>query len=81
MFDFAETVYGKSQKGWYDSSAFLTPEEYKSCIFAAQEKIGDVGMISNIIENHDEPRESATISFRKISATNQKSFWRECILC
>ena len=56
MFDFAETVYGKSPKGWYDSSAFLTPEEYKSCIFAAQEKIGDVGMISNIIENHDEPR-------------------------
>ena len=56
MFDFAETVYGKSQKGWYVSSAFLTPEEYKSCIFAAQEKIGDVGMISNIIENHDEPR-------------------------
>lgn len=56
MFDFTETVYGKSEKGWYDSKPYLTPEEYKSCIFSAQKKIGDVGMISNIIENHDEPR-------------------------
>lgn len=56
MFDFAETVYGKSGKGWYDSKAYLTPEEYKACIFGTQEKIGDIGMISNIIENHDEPR-------------------------
>lgn len=56
MFDFAGTVYGKSGKGWYDSKAYLTPEEYKSCIFDTQEKIGDIGMISNIIENHDEPR-------------------------
>ena len=56
MFDFAETVYGKSEKGWHDSKPYLTPEEYKSCIFSAQEKIGDIGMISNIIENHDEPR-------------------------
>ena len=56
MFDFAETVYGKSDRGWYDSSAYLNPEEYKSCIFSTQKKIGDTGMISNIIENHDEPR-------------------------
>ena len=56
MFDFAETVYGKSDRGWYDSRAYLDPEEYKSCIFSTQKKIGDTGMISNIIENHDEPR-------------------------
>ena len=56
MFDFAETVYGKSDRGWYDSRAHLNPEEYKSCIFSTQKKIGDTGMISNIIENHDEPR-------------------------
>ena len=55
MFDFAETVYGKSDRGWYDSRAYLNPEEYKSC-FSTQKKIGDTGMISNIIENHDEPR-------------------------
>ena len=56
MFDFAETVYGKSDRGWYDSRVYLDPEEYKSCIFSTQKKIGDTGMISNIIENHDEPR-------------------------
>lgn len=56
MFDFSETIYGKSEKGWYDCKTFLTPEEYKSCIFDAQRKNADIGMMSNIIENHDEPR-------------------------
>lgn len=56
MFDFCETCYGKSAKGWYDSRKYLDPEEYKSCIFQAQKKINGIGMISNIIENHDEPR-------------------------
>ncbi len=56
MFDFGGTVFGKSDKGWYDSKTHLTPDEYKSCIFSAQERIGDIGMLSNIIENHDEPR-------------------------
>lgn len=56
MFDFSETCFGKSEKGWYDCKPFLTPEEYKSCIFETQRRVGDVGMISNIIENHDEPR-------------------------
>src|SRR5699024_6461064 len=41
---------------WYASKPYLTPEEYKTCIFKTQKKIGDIGMISNIIENHDEPR-------------------------
>ena len=56
MFDFAETVYGKSDRGCYYSRAYLNQVEYKSCIFSTQKKIGDTGMISNIIENHDEPR-------------------------
>lgn len=56
MFDFSGTIYGKSDKGWYDSKKYLTPEEYKASIFSAQERVGDVGMLSNIIENHDEPR-------------------------
>lgn len=56
MFDFSETIYGKSEKGWYDREKYLTPDEYKSCIFSAQERVGDIGMLSNIIENHDEPR-------------------------
>ena len=56
MFDFYETCYGKSEKGAYDSERYLTPEEYKHCIFRTQNRVGDLGMVSNIIENHDEPR-------------------------
>ncbi|MDO5423123.1 MAG: alpha-glucosidase [Eubacteriales bacterium] len=56
MFDFCETSFGKSAKGAYASQQHLTPEEYKACIFKTQKRIGDIGMISNIIENHDEPR-------------------------
>ncbi|MDE6025384.1 MAG: alpha-glucosidase [Lachnospiraceae bacterium] len=55
MFDFSETVFGKSEKGWYDA-AQITPDDYKNCCFNAQEKVGDIGFLSNIIENHDEPR-------------------------
>ena len=56
MFDFEETCCGKSEDGWYASKYVLTPEDYKKCIFHTQQKIGETGLISNIIENHDEPR-------------------------
>ena len=56
MFDFNSHVFGKSLEGWYASQRYLTPDEYKHCIFETQKKIGDMGMVSNIIENHDEPR-------------------------
>lgn len=55
MFDFKTTIFGKSPKGWYDAET-ITPEDYKDCCFRAQEEIGDRGFLSNIIENHDEPR-------------------------
>ncbi len=55
MFDFNETICGSSEKGWYDARQ-ITPEEYKTCCFQAQAKIGTIGFLSNIIENHDEPR-------------------------
>ena len=55
MFDFNETIFGSSEKGWYDQTP-ITPNDYRSCCFASQKKIGDIGMLSNIIENHDEPR-------------------------
>ena len=55
IFDFSTTSYGKSDKGWYDCRR-ITPDEYKECYFQSQEKIGDMGFYSNIIENHDEPR-------------------------
>ncbi|MCI7814178.1 MAG: alpha-glucosidase [Lachnospiraceae bacterium] len=55
MFDFNETIWGMSDKGWYDQPR-ITPDDYKRCCFETQRKIGEVGFISNIIENHDEPR-------------------------
>ena len=55
MFDFNEAIFGGSEKGWYDQTP-ITPNDYRSCCFASQKKIGDIGMLSNIIENHDEPR-------------------------
>ena len=55
MFDFSANVFGGSAKGWYDHTA-IAPEDYKRCVFAAQKRIGDIGFLSNIIENHDEPR-------------------------
>ena len=55
MFAFNETIFGGSEKGWYDYTP-ITPNDYRSCCFANQKRVGDIGMISNIIENHDEPR-------------------------
>ena len=55
MFDFNETIFGGSEKGCYDCKE-ITPDDYKRCCFETQAKMGDFGFVSNIIENHDEPR-------------------------
>lgn len=55
MFDFSETIFGSSEKGWYDAVP-ITPDDYRNCCFASQAKVGNIGFLSNIIENHDEPR-------------------------
>ena len=55
MFDFRETLEGKSVLGWYDCKQ-PTPEEYKKCCFESQKQSEKIGYLSNIIENHDEPR-------------------------
>lgn len=55
MFDFNETIFGGSEKGWYDARP-VTPDDYKRCCFESQARVGDIGFLSNIIENHDEPR-------------------------
>lgn len=55
IFDFGQTLIGKSDKGWYDS--FLpNAEELKMSIFNSHKKIDQIGCLSTIIENHDEPR-------------------------
>ena len=55
MFDFEEDHFGNSPKGWYDRIPCL-PEDYKKCVFRIQSRIGTMGFLSNIIENHDQPR-------------------------
>lgn len=55
MFDFNETIFGHSEKGWYDAVP-ITPDDYRDCCFASQARVGGIGFLSNIIENHDEPR-------------------------
>ena len=55
IFDFSQTNFGKSPKGWYDNRK-PTVEDYKRCCFTSQKKAEPFGMYSNIIENHDEPR-------------------------
>lgn len=34
----------------------ISPENYKNAIFRAHERVDGIGFLSNIIENHDEPR-------------------------
>ena len=55
MFDFNETIFGGSEKGWYDCKE-ITPDDYKRCCFETQANMGEFGFVSKIIENHDEPR-------------------------
>lgn len=55
IFDFNETIFGGSDKGWYDAKP-ITPDDYKRCCFESQAKAAGIGFLSNIIENHDEPR-------------------------
>ena len=55
MFDFSAHMLNVSEKGWYDQAP-VTLEQYKRAVFAAQRRVADVGFLSNIIENHDEPR-------------------------
>lgn len=55
MFDFNETIFGASEKGWYDNRP-ITPDDYRNCCFSSQKRAEGIGFLSNIIENHDEPR-------------------------
>ena len=55
MFDFSEKLIGMDAKGWY-AWTLPTAEQYKQAAFTAQRRSAGVGMLSNIIENHDEPR-------------------------
>ena len=55
MFDFSTTRIGFSKDGWYKNRS-ITAKEYIQAILNSQAQIGNNGFLSNIIENHDEPR-------------------------
>ncbi len=55
MYDFTANIFGQSQKGWQENRD-ITPDDYKRCVFEAQRTYDPIGFVSNIIENHDEPR-------------------------
>ncbi len=72
MFDFNETNIGKDNRGWYARKQ-CTPDQYRDAVYAAQKNAGDVGMMSIIIENHDEPRGvSYYIPAEDLSDTSKK---------
>lgn len=55
IFDFKQTMLGQEGKGWFDH-ALPTADELKESIFKAHERADSIGVLSTIIENHDEPR-------------------------
>ena len=55
IFDFKQTMLGQEGKGWFDH-ALPTADELKESIFQAHERADCIGVLSTIIENHDEPR-------------------------
>ena len=55
IFDFKQTMLGQEGKGWFDHT-LPTADELKESIFQAHERADSIGILSTIIENHDEPR-------------------------
>lgn len=55
IFDFKQAILGQQGDGWHD---FVEPtaEEIKESIFKAHKRADHVGVLSTIIENHDEAR-------------------------
>ncbi len=55
IFDFAPHILGGSEKGWYDCRK-ISPDEFRDAVYKSKQVSQDIGMMANIIENHDEPR-------------------------
>lgn len=55
IFDFGPHLAGENGTGWFDSKP-VTPNEYRDTVFQSKEKSQEIGLMANIIENHDEPR-------------------------
>lgn len=55
MFDFAPSLLSQDPRGWTEAPR-LGPDDFKAACFASQRKAEGVGLLCNIIENHDQPR-------------------------
>lgn len=55
IFDFAPHLLGESENGWYDRRN-VSMDEFRDAIFESKAVTQEIGMMANIIENHDEPR-------------------------
>lgn len=72
IFDFSTTLIGQDRAGWYKNRK-PSAKEYIDAIFTAQKKVENVAFLSNIIENHDEPRGvSHYISKEDLNDTSKK---------
>ena len=54
-FDFSSVVWGHTDAGAY-AMPDITADDYRKCLYQSQADTADIGFLSNIIENHDEPR-------------------------
>ena len=73
IFDFKQTMLGQEGKGWFDHS-LPTADELKESIFQAHERADSIGILSTIIENHDEPRGvSHYIAEGQVNDTSKKA--------
>ena len=55
MFDFASHILSEGKNGWYDAKD-IEFMEWKKAVIDSQMKCQEKAYLSNIIENHDEPR-------------------------
>lgn len=55
IFDFAPHLLGGSDHGWYNRKP-VTMDQFRNAVFESKAISQEIGMMANIIENHDEPR-------------------------
>lgn len=58
MFDFSANCLSDGPGGWYRNKP-IAFEDFRRTVFQSQLECLDVGFLSNILENHDEPRGSS----------------------
>lgn len=55
IFDFSPHLLENTENGWYKRRK-ITMDEFRDAVFESKAVSQEIGMMANIIENHDEPR-------------------------